>query len=79
MMDMELICQQAVNHFGTESRIILAVEEMSELQKELCKHSRGRQNYYHIAEEIADVHIMLEQLMILFDCRESVEQLMSNE
>lgn len=74
MMDMEILCQQAVNYFGAESRIMLAIEEMAELQKELCKHSRGRQNYYNIAEEIADVLIMLEQLIILFDCRETVEE-----
>ena len=74
MMDMKETCRQAVNHFGADSRILLAIEEMAELQKELCKHSRGRDNYYNIAEEIADVQIMLEQLMILFDCRETVEE-----
>lgn len=73
-MDMEIICQEAVNHFGSESRIMLAIEEMAELQKELCKHSRGKDNYYNIAEEIADVQIMLEQLLILFDCRETVKE-----
>lgn len=74
MMDMEMLCTQAVKHFGSDSRILLAIEEMAELQKELCKHSRGRDNYYNIAEEIADVQIMLEQLMIMFDCRETVEE-----
>lgn len=74
MMDMEIICQEAVNHFGSESRVMLAIEEMAELQKELCKHSRGKDNYYNIAEEIADVLIMAEQLMILFDCRNTVKE-----
>lgn len=73
MMDMTEICTQAVKHFGSDSQTMMCIEEMSELQKELCKHSRGRNNFYDIAEEIADVQIMLEQMIILFDCRESVE------
>lgn len=73
MMDMNEICTQAVKHFGSDSQTLMCIEEMSELQKELCKHSRGRNNCYDIAEEIADVQIMLEQMIILFDCRESVE------
>lgn len=73
MIDMEQLCTQAVKHFGSDSQTLMCIEEMSELQKELCKHSRGRNNYYDIAEEIADVQIMLEQMIILFDCRETVE------
>lgn len=73
MIDMEFLCKRAVETFGAESRNMLAIEEMAELQKELCKHSRGNNNYYDIAEEIADVQIMLEQLIILHDCRDAVE------
>lgn len=73
MIDIEVLCTQAVKHFGSESQTMMCIEEMAELQKELCKHSRGRNNYYDIAEEIADVQIMLEQMIILFDCRETVE------
>lgn len=43
-------------------------EEMAELQKELCKHARGKENRAQIAEEIADVQIMLEQMELLHDC-----------
>jgi len=51
----------------------MVMEEMSELQKELCKNSRGKDNRLNIAEEIADVLIMLEQMVILYDCAEQVE------
>ena len=34
---------------------MVAIEEMSELTKELCKNGRGQENTNHIAEEIADV------------------------
>ena len=45
-------------------------EEMAELQKELCKNARGKDNRAEIAEEIADVHIMLDQMEILPNCKE---------
>ncbi len=48
----------------------MAMEEMAELQKELCKHARGKENRKEIAEEIADVRIMLDQMAILHDCEE---------
>ena len=73
-MNMTDVCQQAVNHFGYQSQTMMAIEEMAELQKELCKHFRGKSNFYQIAEEIADVLIMMEQLIILHDCREAVDE-----
>ncbi len=55
-----------VNKFQ-EKQVIVAIEELSELQKELCKALRGRKNTDNLAEEIADVYIMLEQMMIYFN------------
>lgn len=68
----EEVCTEAVRHFGAESQTMMAIEEMAELTKELCKHHRGKQNFYDIAEEIADVQIMLEQMIVLHDCRNAV-------
>ena len=51
----------------------MAIEEMSELAKELCKRCRGRDNVEAIAEEIADVEIMLQQMVMMFDCAGQVE------
>ena len=48
---------------------------MSELQKELCKFLRGRFREDWIAEEIADVEIMLGQMKILFDIEEEVDEM----
>ena len=42
-------------------------------KRELCKRARGKDNREAIAEEIADVQIMLEQMMILHDCEDLVE------
>ena len=54
-------------------------EEMAELQKELCKHARGADNREAIAEEIADVQIMLEQMMILHSCKDMVDKQMERK
>jgi NTP pyrophosphatase (non-canonical NTP hydrolase) len=40
----------------------MVIEEMSELAKEICKHQRGKDNSLAIADEVADVYIMLEQV-----------------
>lgn len=62
----------ALNLYGPEAQTLMVFEEMSELQKELCKHARGKDNREEIAEEIADVLIMLDQMMILYDCESLV-------
>lgn len=63
---------EALEHWGLDAQIDIAIEEMSELTKELCKYKRGQGNIDHIAEEIADVFIMLGQMEIAFTCDELV-------
>ena len=67
------ICRRALEAFGAQAQVVIAIEEMSELTKELCKNGRGQENATHIAEEIADVQIMLRQMVMLFDCAGQVE------
>lgn len=55
--------------YGVNAQILMCMEEMAELQKELCKNTRGADNVEHIAEEIADVRIMLEQMALLYGCQ----------
>ena len=73
MLHDNVICQAALETFGKELQVTVAIEEMSELTKELCKNSRGQEDTTHIAEEIADVEIMLQQMKMLFDCVGQVE------
>lgn len=54
--------------YGAQAQTMMVMEEMAELQKELCKHARGKENRAQIAEEIADVQIMLEQMELLHGC-----------
>ncbi len=59
------ILTAALNRWGPELQTAVAIEEMAELTKELCKHARGTHNTDAIAEEIADVYIMLRQMEML--------------
>ncbi len=63
---------QAVKQWGVDAQVLLAIEEMSELIKELCKLKR--RNYSYTAEsiqaligEIADVRLMIDQVAYMFD------------
>lgn len=62
------IYQQAIKTWGPYMQIDMCIEEMAELTHALVKYKRGKGNFDNIAEEIADVAIMLEQMVILFDC-----------
>lgn len=73
-MDEIEICKAALEQWGPDAQTLMVFEEMSELQKELCKAARGKQNKDAIADEIADVYIMLRQMIVLHDCAEEVEE-----
>lgn len=66
------VLQRALDTYGSAMQIVVMMEEMSELQKELCKYLRGKCSPASIAEEIADVEIMIEQMKMLFCCAEDV-------
>jgi NTP pyrophosphatase (non-canonical NTP hydrolase) len=68
------VLARAISTFGHLMQIIVAVEEMSELTKELCKAIRGKADMEHIAEEIADVEVMLEQMKLIYNVYPSVEK-----
>lgn len=66
---------EAVRAYGKQSQLVMAMEEMSELTKELSKNLRGADNSKALAEEIADVEIMLEQLKVIFRNRALVDRI----
>ena len=66
---------EAVRAYGKQSQLVMAMEEMSELTKELSKNLRGADNFKALAEEIADVEIMLEQLKVIFRNRALVDRI----
>lgn len=77
------VLQNAVDTYGKEAQVDVAIEEMSELIKALLKNRRAehspqawdyektRQNIF---EEIADVVIMLTQLLMIFGGRNAVQK-----
>ncbi len=56
-----------IDPYGHESQKMMLLEEMAELQKEICKEFRGELNKEAITEEVADVLIMLEQVQMMYD------------
>ena len=67
------VLNRAVNTFGKNAQVDMMIEEMSELTKALLNERRGRAN--NIAEEIADVKIVLEQMEIIFQNGEEVNEI----
>lgn len=59
--------EKAIKVYGKDMQLNVAIEEFSELIKEICKHKRGEDNRENIIEEMADCYIMLSQLEIIFD------------
>lgn len=60
------VLETAIKTYGKDMQLNVAIEEFSELIKEICKNKRGRENLEGITEEIADCYIMLEQLLLIF-------------
>lgn len=64
-MTQKEVMRKAIETYGEEAQLWMVVEEMSELQKEICKYKRGKKNQEEMTDEIADVLIMIEQLSII--------------
>lgn len=63
------IVGKAIERYGKKHQMMVAVEEMSELQKEICKIARkdiNAGNIEALTEEMADVRLMLFELQMIF-------------
>ena len=78
------IMRAAIDTYGAKAQTLMMFEEMSELQKALCKFPRARNNMEKaifvasIQEEIADVEIMLEQMKLIYDLDGLAEERVEN-
>ena len=70
------VLTRLLEYNGPICESIVAIEEMSEVIKEITKLMRGELNREHLAEEIADATIMLEQLRNMFNINDSVSSWM---
>ncbi len=66
------VLKQAIATYGADHQLNIAIEEMSELTKAICKFKRfkGDNEIDQIHEEIADVSIMIEQILMIIGNRE---------
>ena len=68
----EAVYRDALKLYGQKMQEIVAIEELSEVAKEICKMQRGKGSVGQLAEEIADATIMLEQLRLMHGINEEV-------
>ncbi len=69
------ILKKAIAKWGNHAQLLMVLEEMSELQKEILKNiNRQKDNVDAIIDEVADVEIMLEQLKYIYQIDEAVKQ-----
>jgi NTP pyrophosphatase (non-canonical NTP hydrolase) len=66
--------QMVIDKWGVDAQLTVVIEELSELAKEVCKIKRGMGTLVNIAEEVADVEIMCEQLRYIYDIDSVVDE-----
>jgi len=76
------ILKRAIEHYGTHNQMLKCIEECSELSRAVsriltelssgdgCTTKASEENLH---EELADVAIMLEQMVMMFDCVDEVQ------
>lgn len=79
-IDRDNLLKLAIQAWGEPAQMLMAIEEMSELTKELCKAFRADDEKMpavreHIVEEIADCKIMLRQMELIFGAADDWEQM----
>lgn len=69
--------RRLVEHHGKDKTLVIAIEECSELIKEITKYKRAGNHEEQInrrdglLEEIADVQICIDMLQVIFDIAEN--------
>lgn len=69
LMDKNNLLKLAIEIYGEDAQIMMAIEECSELIQAICKFYRDPDTYMRreaVIDEIADVTIMCEQLRLIF-------------
>lgn len=68
------VYQAALDEWGKDLQVIMAIEEMAELTQALTKDLRGIPDSDNILEEMADVEIMLTQLKIVYGDTKDIKE-----
>lgn len=68
---MDITLNNAISTFGADAQITKLCEECAELMTAVIHRRAGRDTNDHVAEEMADVTLMMEQMRIIFDVSEA--------
>lgn len=74
----DIICNTALEHYGVYSQMVKCMEECGELIQALARNLSGEANAENVAEELADVEIMLMQMRIVFS-RQKAHRVMAQK
>lgn len=69
-MNVEILRQlyaQVLTKGGVEYQLDVAIEEMAELTHAIVKRRRGRNDWRDVAEECADVLVLMDQVLLICD------------
>lgn len=70
-----MIIKDSIEHYGVDTQSTVCMEECAELIQAISKEKRGKHDYKHLAEEIADVLICISMLQDMYDIDSSDIQL----
>lgn len=68
------ICKLALNEYGETMQTNMAIGALAKLQKALKNKIKSKALDSSIAEDIAEVEIMLTQMKILYGCMKGADQ-----
>lgn len=75
---MKQLLERVITANGMNKQLDVAIEELSELMKAICKVKRYSYTQedclVNLAEEMADVEIILAELKVMFDNEDSVKE-----
>ena len=69
------IIKDSIKHYGIDAQSTVCMEECAELIQAISKEKRGKHDYKHLAEEIADVLICISMLQDMYEIDSSDIQL----
>ena len=70
MNEPEMILRAVIDRKGHKYQTYVAIEELSELQKELTKQLRGKGNHQHLIEEFTDVIICMSEIEQMYNLKQ---------
>ena len=75
---MKQLLERVITANGMNKQLDIAIEELSELIQAICKLKRygytDEECYFNLAEEMADVEIVLAELKLIFDNEDNVKE-----